>query len=123
MKPVNLIGRVWWLILFGVLCLRLVTLALYPIMDTTEARYAEIARRMAELGDWVTPWYDHDVPFWGKPPLSFWLTATSFHLFGVSEFTARLPHFLCGLLVAWLMWGTGGPGGIASKPGWRSACW
>ena len=37
-----------------VVLLRLLTLGLYPLSDTTEARYAEIARKMVELGDWVT---------------------------------------------------------------------
>jgi 4-amino-4-deoxy-L-arabinose transferase-like glycosyltransferase len=83
---------------------RLLTLGYYPLYDTTEARYAEIARKMVELNDWVTPWFDYGVPFWGKPPLSFWLSAASIKLFGVNEFAARLPHFLCGLLVAWLVW-------------------
>lgn len=87
------------------LLLRLLTLGVYPLMDTTEARYAEIARKMVELGDLITPWYDYGVPFWGKPPLSFWLTAASFKLFGVSEFAARLPHWVSGLLVAALIWG------------------
>ncbi|MDL2339624.1 MAG: hypothetical protein QFE16_17460, partial [Pseudomonadota bacterium] len=50
--------------------MRLMTLGLYPLTDTTEARYAEIARKMVELGDWITPWYDYGVPFWAKPPLS-----------------------------------------------------
>lgn len=84
---------------------RLATLGLYPLMDTTEARYAEIARRMAELGDWVTPWIGNGEPFWGKPPLSFWITAASFKLFGAGAFAARLPHWLCGALLAWVLWG------------------
>jgi 4-amino-4-deoxy-L-arabinose transferase-like glycosyltransferase len=83
---------------------RLITLNLYPLTDNTEARYAEIARKMLELNDWVTPWSDYAVPFWGKPPLSFWATALSFKLFGVNELAARLPHYLCGLLVIWLIW-------------------
>lgn len=85
--------------------LRLLSLGMYPLMDTTEARYAEIARIMVELDDWVTPWFDYGVPFWGKPPLSFWFTAVSFKVFGINEFAARLPHWLLGVGVAWLVWG------------------
>ena len=83
---------------------RFLTLPLYPLMDTTEARYAEIARIMLELNDWVTPWFDDGIPFWGKPPLSFWLTAGSFKVFGINEFGARIPHWLSGIAVIWLIW-------------------
>jgi 4-amino-4-deoxy-L-arabinose transferase-like glycosyltransferase len=84
---------------------RLISFPWYPLMDTTEARYAEIARVMVESQDWVTPWFDLGVPFWGKPPLSFWMTAVSFQLFGVNEFASRLPHWVAGLIVIWLVWG------------------
>jgi 4-amino-4-deoxy-L-arabinose transferase-like glycosyltransferase len=97
-------GRLLWLMLGVALVARLLTLGLYPIMDQTEARYAEIGRKMLELGDWVTPWIDYGEPFWGKPPFSFWITATSFKFFGVNAFAARLPHLICGVLVAWLTW-------------------
>lgn len=95
-----------WLLraVVGTALVRLFSLPLYPLMDTTEARYAEISRKMLELGDWVTPWFDYGTPFWGKPPLSFWMTAASFKLFGASEFSARLPHWLAGMLAAWLIW-------------------
>lgn len=83
---------------------RLLTLGLYPLADTTEARYAEVARKMVALNDWVTPWYDIGVPFWAKPPLSTWVTAGSFELFGLNEFAARLPHFLGAAFVVWLVW-------------------
>lgn len=97
-------AAVWWALAI-LLSLRLLSLGLYPLMDNTEARYAEIARVMLSLGDWITPWYVSHVPFWGKPPLSFWSTALSFGVFGVTEFAARLPHFLAALLVGWLVWG------------------
>lgn len=95
------------LLLAGLLLARLTAMAALPLMDTTEARYGEIGRKMAEIGDGVTPWFDDGVPFWGKPPLSFWLTAASFRLFGVSEFAARLPHLLCTLLAGALVWQLG----------------
>jgi hypothetical protein len=49
---------------------------------------------MVETGNWVTPLEDYGVPFWAKPPLSTWLTAICFKLFGVSEFTARLSSLV-----------------------------
>jgi len=63
-----------------------------PLMDKTEARYAEIARIMAETNNWTTLQIDYGIPFWAKPPLSTWLSAMSFQLFGVNEFAARLPY-------------------------------
>ena len=94
-----------WLALLVVLVVgvRVATLGAYPLMDTTEARYAEIARKMLETGDWLMPQFDYGVPFWGKPPLSTWLSALSMAAFGVNEFAARLPSLLllagCGALV------------------------
>jgi 4-amino-4-deoxy-L-arabinose transferase-like glycosyltransferase len=86
---------------------RLAMLGSYPLMDTTEARYGEIGRVMAEKGDWITPWFRPGIPFWAKPPLSFWFTALSFKLFGVNEFTARLPHWILGVVGGWLVWDLG----------------
>jgi 4-amino-4-deoxy-L-arabinose transferase-like glycosyltransferase len=98
-------GSTGWVVamLVVVVLFRLACMAWVPLMDTTEARYAEIGRKMLASGDWTTPWLG-SLPFWGKPPLSFWLTATSFMLFGINEFAARLPHFLCLVVVAWLCW-------------------
>src|SRR6185369_1388999 len=69
-----------------VVAVRLATLDAYPLMDSTESRYAEIARKMQETGNWITPQFDYGVPFWGKPPLSTWLAAAAMSLFGVNEF-------------------------------------
>ena len=83
--------------LLVILLIRLLSLGAYPLTDTTEARYGEMARLMVELNDWVTPWFDYGVPFLGKPPLAFWLSAASAKVMGVSEFALRLPSFLLGL--------------------------
>lgn len=89
--------RTLWWILGSILLLRLVGLGIYPLMDTSEARYAEMARKMVELNDWITPMFDYGVPFWGKPPLSFWTQAASMTVFGVNEFAARFPAWLLHL--------------------------
>ena len=74
-----------------------------PLMDKTEARYGEIARLMAETGDWVVLQIDYGVPFWAKPPLSTWASALSIRLFGTHEFFVRLPYLLACLALVFLV--------------------
>lgn len=97
---------------FSTLCLYILLISIFirllaayfiPLMDTTEARYAEIARKMLETGDWVTLYHAYGVPFWGKPPLSTWLSASSMALFGVNAFAARLPIFLVSIGIVLLV--------------------
>jgi len=77
------------LLIIAIVAVRLATLGAYPLMDSTESRYAEIARIMVESGNWMTPQVESGVPFWGKPPLSTWLSAGSMAAFGINEFAAR----------------------------------
>lgn len=59
-----------------------------PLIGPDEPRYAQVAREMAQTGDWITPrlagihWFE-------KPALTYWLAALGYKLFGVSEFAAR----------------------------------
>ncbi len=94
-----------WYVLFFLLVARLISMIFVPLNDSTEARYGEIARKMLETGNWVTPQHDYGVPFWAKPPLSTWLSAISMKCFGVNEFAARLPELLLSIGVLWLVWG------------------
>lgn len=96
------LGKSTLYILTGLIFLRIVSLTLYPLMDTTEGRYGEIARKMAEMNDWITPWFDVGVPFWGKPPLSFWMSALGIKVFGVNEFAVRIPQFLAALSIVFV---------------------
>ena len=87
--------------------LRLLAIFWWPFTDSTEARYAEIARKMVETGDWITPQFNYGVPFWGKPPLHTWLSALGMKLFGVGAFGARVFIFtaslgVLSLLFAWV---------------------
>src|SRR5262249_4811356 len=100
----------WFVI--AVVVVRVATLGAYPLMDTTEARYAEIARKMLEPGEWLRPQFDYGLPFWGKPPLSTWLSALAMAILGVNELAARLPSTAvlaaCGALVYALAAARGG---------------
>jgi 4-amino-4-deoxy-L-arabinose transferase-like glycosyltransferase len=76
---------------------RLLLIAKIPLLDKTEARYAEIARIMWDTNKWIMPQIDYGIPFWAKPPLSTWLSALSYIVFGVNEFASRLPSFLLNI--------------------------
>ena len=76
----------------------------YGLWEPDEARYAEIAREMLALRDFLVPHLNY-VPYVEKPPLLYWITALSFRIFGLSEFAARLAPALAamlGLLATWL---------------------
>ncbi len=96
------INLIW--LLGALLLVRILAMVLVPFADTTEPRYAEIARLMMTSNDWITPWFEPEVPFWGKPPLSFWAQAIAFKLFGVNEFAGRLPALLAFIATAWMVW-------------------
>lgn len=100
MKP----GRLLPAVLLAVVVARLASLPLYPLTDTTEARYGEIGRKMLETGNWLTPQWDYGVPFWGKPPLSFWAAAATMAVFGVNEFGARVATLVAAIATAALFW-------------------
>jgi 4-amino-4-deoxy-L-arabinose transferase-like glycosyltransferase len=63
------------------------------LWEPDEGRYAEIAREMLVLGDYVTPHNDW-VPYFEKPPLVYWATAASLKLLGRNEFAVRLQAAL-----------------------------
>ena len=72
---------------------------LLPLMDKTEARYAEIARIMVETNNWIMLQIDYNIPFWAKPPLSTWLSAISIKVFGLYEFYIRLPYLITSIVI------------------------
>jgi len=92
-------ARVLLALVVAMVVLRLATLGSYPLMDTSEARYGEIARVMLATGNYVTPQEVPGTPFWAKPPLYAWLSVASVRLLGVNEFALRLPSLLCALAV------------------------
>lgn len=68
------------------------------LFESEETRYAQMAKEMAESGDWLVPRLE-GVPYLEKPPLTVWATVLVFKAFGVSEFSARVVPLLCALLM------------------------
>ena len=65
------------------------------LTDRDEGSNAEAAREMLQSGDWVTPTLN-GAPRFAKPALTYWLIEGAYRVFGVSEFTARLPSAVFG---------------------------
>jgi 4-amino-4-deoxy-L-arabinose transferase-like glycosyltransferase len=65
-------------------------LGVSSIWDANEAFYAQTPREMIEAGDYVTPSFNFQLRM-NKPVLSYWNVAASYHLFGISEWSERLP--------------------------------
>jgi len=75
----------------------------YETFDSHEAYAAVSAREMLDSGDWIVPRFG-GLPRLTKPPLAYWVVATSGRLFGtLNEWTARVPSALSALLLALLV--------------------
>ncbi len=73
------------------------------LTDRDEGSNAEAAREMVESGDWITPTLNGE-PRFAKPVFIYWLMSAAYRLFGVSEFSARLPSAVFGLLLILLQY-------------------
>lgn len=79
---------------------RLAIMAIVPVFDPSEGRYASICANMAESGDFLVPRFIHKGVFQsfdGKPPLLFQMGGIFCRLFGRNEFAVRLPSFLSAI--------------------------
>jgi 4-amino-4-deoxy-L-arabinose transferase-like glycosyltransferase len=76
-----------------------------PLLDDVDALHAEAAREMLLRHDWVTL-YTNGFRYLEKAPLMYWSLASSYKLFGISDWSTRLPLMLgiLGMVLAtyWL---------------------
>ncbi|MDF3033215.1 MAG: glycosyl transferase [Alphaproteobacteria bacterium] len=97
MKPVDRISPSWlWIIPLLALWFCLF-LGNRPFASPDEGRYVEIPREMVASGDYVTPRLN-GVKYFEKPPLFYWLQATSIKVFGIQEWAMRLWCVFFGIL-------------------------
>lgn len=59
------------------------------VWDANEAFYVQTPREMVESGDWLVPTFNGQ-PRLNKPPLSYWLVAVGYQIFGVHLMVERL---------------------------------
>lgn len=67
------------------------------LFDWDEINFAECAREMLVSGNFKEVQLNFQ-PFWEKPPLFIWFQVGSMKLFGITEFAARFPNAICGIV-------------------------
>lgn len=85
------------MIVLGAALLFLPFLGWVHLFDWDEINFAECAREMIIMDDYTRVYVDF-LPFWEKPPMFFWMQSTAMKLFGVTEFSARFPNAVCGMV-------------------------
>ncbi len=63
------------------------------LLDDVDTIHAEAAREMLVRHDWVTM-YTNGIRYLEKAPLMYWSLATSYSIFGISDWSTRLPLML-----------------------------
>lgn len=95
-----------WMIRAGLAVAGLLSLAVVfvsnPLLSGEEARHAGIVYDMWAARQYLVPRVD-GLPVLDGAPLYYWLAVASISLFGVHEWTLRLPSLISALLVLWVV--------------------
>lgn len=91
-----------WLLLTGLGLFFLIPAGWLPLAESTEARYAEIAREMVVSGNYLEPVFN-GVKHFHKPPLAYWLIAAGLKLFGFNDFGARFFGIVTALITVFFV--------------------
>jgi 4-amino-4-deoxy-L-arabinose transferase-like glycosyltransferase len=71
----------------------MVGLSTPALLDDVDSIHAEAAREMVVRNDWVTSYTD-GIRYLEKAPLMYWSVAASYRIFGISDWSTRLPLML-----------------------------
>lgn len=89
------------------------------LLDDADTVHAEAAREMLQRHDWVTL-YVNGIRYLEKAPLMYWSVASSYTLFGISEWSTRFPLMLIVLATILSTYGLG-RWALGSEGGFDSA--
>src|SRR3954470_9406202 len=76
------------------------------LLDDVDTIHAEAAREMVLRHNWVTLYTD-GIRYLEKAPLMYWGVAASYEIFGVHDWSTRLPLMLCVLALLFVTYALG----------------
>lgn len=85
-----------WIVLLSSIVVFFANIGGVSIHILDEAKNAECAREMNELGEWIVPTYNYELRT-DKPPLHYYFMITAYRVFGVSPFSARFFSAFFGI--------------------------
>jgi hypothetical protein len=93
-------NRSFYTVLFLCVVTYLIGMVMIPLMDIDATQYASISREMLENKSYLQV-FDMGHDYLDKPPMLFWLSAFSMKVFGVHDWSYRLPSFFFALLAVY----------------------
>jgi 4-amino-4-deoxy-L-arabinose transferase-like glycosyltransferase len=103
-RQIRLVGSLpYFSLLALILPLLLFTSGHNSLIAHDEGLYASRARLMFDSGNWIAPWDKAH----HKTPGPYWLIASFYKLFGISDTTARLPSMIAGIFSLFLVYEIG----------------
>ncbi|MEC9491612.1 ArnT family glycosyltransferase [Flexistipes sp.] len=78
-----------------------------PLLETTEARYAEVAREMIVTGNYLEPQFE-GVKHFHKPPFAYWMMAAGMKIFGTNGFGVRFFGIVAAVFSVFFLYKTAG---------------
>lgn len=107
LSDVKLLGLAFW-IMFSLILLLFAFLCLYKlgegaIQNWDEARHGVSAYEMIRNNEWVVTTYGNEIDYWNlKPPLSEWIIAFGYYIFGFTPLGLRIYSAIAMILTALL---------------------
>ncbi|MGB5554638.1 MAG: glycosyltransferase family 39 protein, partial [Flavobacteriaceae bacterium] len=96
--------RYWFLLIMVVLVY--ITGMFVTLFENDSAQFAVMAMRMVQENDFLTLIKGHE-EYLDKPHMHYWLAALSFKIFGIHDWSYRIPAILAILLGAYSCFGLG----------------
>ncbi len=97
-------GLLYLVVLIGLWSAIFITPITRPaLLDDADSFHAEAVREMVQSGDWVTLRINNGIRYLEKAPFMYWLAALSVTVFGLHDWTIRLPLALFSLLLILLV--------------------
>lgn len=92
--------------LFALVALAYIVGMFLPLMENDSAQFGCMALRMHNENDYLNL-IKRDFDYLDKPHMHYWLAVFSFKIFGVHNWSYRLPSLLFSILGAWSTFGLG----------------